>query len=190
LEQLSKYYNQRSSKQHDDAGSRSNALEDHHVIHAAVQARITVENLQQLLSDYPTNSCCKRDFFNFGVLPLHIAVTPHNDASAGEENDQDVARVKCILSAYPLGAKHLDLRGRLPLHHALLQRAEAEVIMLLIKTNPISLSLPFVPTKLETSDDVRSMTGFLPFHLSCCLDLSISVIFELIQSNPCCISIN
>uniref|UniRef100_A0A7S2HF85 Uncharacterized protein n=1 Tax=Helicotheca tamesis TaxID=374047 RepID=A0A7S2HF85_9STRA len=155
------------------------------VVHAAARLSLKPENLQQILSSFPTHLFHIRDMFNFGVIPLHIAAS-YAPPTTGAKMNNHTARVKLILSAFPLGAKYLDLRGRLPLHHALLHGADAEVITALIKANPNSLSLPFLPTESETNE-ISSMKGFLPFHMSCCLDLSCSAIFVLIQNNPSCV---
>ena len=146
-----------------------------YILHAAAKIKLSPQNTAQLITDYLDLISSKWD----GSLPLHFAT-----AAAGISDHME--RVKLFLHAHPDAIKRVDERGMLPLHIALVCGADFDVIKLLIEAFPPALDIPFLPRR-PVIDDLVPLIGLLPFHIACCQNYSLDVIFYLLLESPDCI---
>mmetsp|Transcript_26098 Transcript_26098/g.55065 ORF Transcript_26098/g.55065 Transcript_26098/m.55065 type:complete len:262 (+) Transcript_26098:184-969(+) len=151
------------------------------VLHAAAKLKVSPLNTMQLLRDYPEFirqkiSTRGQAALQAGSLPLHIA-------AAAMGNDQ-VDRLRPLLNAYPDAIRHTDERGMLPLQIALLHGADLDVTKLMTEAFPPSLGYPLLLRPTAVTEDLLPLVGLSPFHMACCCNCSLDVIFQLLASCP------
>lgn len=149
------------------------------VLHAAAKLNISPLNTKQLIKDYPDLVRETYPEGPNGSLPLHVAA-----AAIGSDH---VDRMKLYLNAYPGAVKLVDACGLLPMQIALIHGADFDVMKLLTEAFPPALEYPFLP-RPPVPEDLKPLVGLLPFHIACCRNYSLDVIFQLLVECPDCIS--
>ena len=145
------------------------------VLHAAAELRVSPYNTNQLIRDYGNLI----NHSHRGSLPLHLA--------AGAVGTDHIFRLNHFLTAYPKAVKQFDANGILPMQIALLSNAEYDVMELLVNSYPPVLTLPFFPRTDAVSEDIESLVGMQPFHIACCRNYSLDVIFKMLLEGPDCL---
>jgi len=149
-----------------------------HILHAAAKLKVSPLNSEQLIKDYPelVEHKYPEDSPN-GSLPLHLA-------AAAVGSDDHVDRVKVILRAYPDAIKLVNEHQLLPMQIALIYGADYDVMKLLIDAYQPALEFPFLPSSENIPTEFLPMTGMLPFHIACCRNYSLDIIFKLLVESP------
>ena len=148
------------------------------VLHAAAELKVSPQNITQLIRDYPDLIHQTYPKGPNGSLPLHLV-----SSAVGLDH---LERLKPFLSAYPDGVRRYDKNGVLPIQIALVYGADFDVIKLLIDSFPPVLACPFLPL-VRVSEDLNQLVGLLPFHIACCRNYSLNVIFQLLLGRPDCV---
>ncbi|KAL3791832.1 hypothetical protein HJC23_002463 [Cyclotella cryptica] len=145
------------------------------VLHAAAWLKVSPLNTMQLIRDYP--ELISHRFGPNGSLPLHIAAR-----AVGETHLQ---RLEPFLDRFPEASKCLDKHGLLPLHSALIQGANYDVVTRLLESYPDASKCIVLP-RSPVPKDLVPFVGMLPFHVSCCRS-SLDVIYSLLTHYPECL---
>jgi len=149
-----------------------------YILHAAAKLKVYPLNAEQLIKDYPelVEHKYPEDSPN-GSLPLHLA-------AAAVGSDDHVDRVKVILRAYPDAIKLVNEHQLLPMQIALIHGADYDVMKLLIDAYQPALEYPFFPSSDNIPTQFLPLIGMLPFHIACCRNYSLEVIFKLLVESP------
>ncbi|KAL7535127.1 hypothetical protein ACHAXR_006288 [Thalassiosira sp. AJA248-18] len=150
------------------------------VLHAAAKIRVSPLNTKQLIKDYPNfvRQTYPEDDPN-GSTPLHY--------SAAAVGSNQIDRLKPFLKAYPDAAKQVDEWGLVPMQIALIHGADFDVMKLLVDAYPPAIEYPLLP-RPPVSGELEPLVGLLPFHIACCRNYSLDVIFQLLLESPDSIS--
>ena len=144
-----------------------------YILHAAAKLKVSPLNTAQLIKDYPEHL---EDSPN-GSLPLHLA-------AAAVGSDDHVDRVKVFLNSCPDTIKQVNEHQLLPMQIALIHGADYDVIKLLIDAYQPALECQFLPSSDNIPTEFLPMIGMLPFHIACCRNYSLDVIFKLLVESP------
>jgi len=149
-----------------------------YILHAAAKLKVSPLNAEQLIKDYPelVEHKYPGDIPN-GSLPLHLA-------AAAVGSDGHVDRVKVFLNSYPDAIKLVNEHQLLPMQIALIHGADYDVMKLLIDAYQPALEFPFLPSSNNIPTEFLPMIGMLPFHIACCRNYSLEVIFKLLVESP------
>ena len=149
-----------------------------YILHAAAKLKVSPLNTEQLIKDYPelVHHSYPEDSPN-ASLPLHLA-------AAAVGSDDHVDRVKVILRAYPDAIKLFNEHQLLPMQIALIHGADYDVMKLLIDAYQPALEYPFLPSSETIPTEFLPIIGMLPFHIACCRNYSLAVIFTLLVESP------
>jgi len=168
----------RPSNSSDDAPhkrSRQGHIEDHrrpprpayrtfYQVHAAIACGASPPVVECILNRYPDQI---RKVDHLGRRPLHIALCSERSKSFTE------IFVNAIWRPFQEACFHHDQFGYLPLHLALMHRADFGILHCLLETNPSSGVEPIVP-----GSDV------LPLHMALRYECDVSTIFSLLRGDP------
>ena len=145
------------------------------VLHAAAKIMVSPLNMMQLIKDYPDLVLARYPEGSMGSLPLHYAA-----AAVGSNHSE---RLRPLLNAFPDAARQVDGRGLFPMQVALIHGAGLDVIRLLIQVYPPVLEMPLLPLS-PIPEVLAPLVGLLPFHIACCCNYSLDVIFSLLLECP------
>ena len=148
-----------------------------YILHAAAKLMVSPLNTEQLIKDYTELVQHKHPDDTNGSLPLHLAA-----AAVGGEDHVD--RVKVFLNSYPDAIKHVNEHQLLPMQIALIHGADYDVMKLLTDAYQPALEYPFLPSSETIPTEFLPMIGMLPFHVACCRNYSLNVIFTLLVESP------
>ena len=149
-----------------------------YILHAAAKLKVSPLNTAQLIKDYPelVHHSHPEDSPN-GSLPLHLA-------AAAVGSDDHVDRVKVFLNSYPDAIKLVNEHQLLPMQIALIHGADYDVMKLLIDAYQPALEFPFLPSSETFPTEFLPLIGMLPFHIACCRNYSLDIIFKLLIECP------
>ena len=149
-----------------------------YILHAAAKLKVSPPNTAQLIKDYPdlVHHSHPENSPN-GSLPLHLA-------AAAVGSDGHVDRVKVFLNSYPDAIKLVNEHQLLPMQIALIHDADYDVMKLLIDAYQPALEHPFLPSSESIPTEFLPLIGMLPFHIACCRNYSLDVIFTLLVESP------
>jgi len=149
-----------------------------YILHTAAKLKVSPLNSEQLIKDYPELVQHKHpeDSPN-GSLPLHLA-------AAAVGSDDHVDRIKVFLNSYPDAIKLVNEHKLLPMQIALIHGADYDVMKLLIEAHQPALEFPFLPSSETIPTEFLPLIGMLPFHIACCRNYSLYVIFKLLVESP------
>jgi ankyrin repeat protein len=138
-------------------------------LHAALETSASLQVLECVVNRHSEEQLTQAD--DFGKLPLHVAL----------EHCRSPGSVDLILDRiwkpYMAAASRRDYLGRLPLHLALLTRADSLLIKPLLEANPSS--------GVEYCDAVDPRFGDkLPIHVATENGCDLSTIFLLVKGDP------
>mmetsp|Transcript_34907 Transcript_34907/g.75367 ORF Transcript_34907/g.75367 Transcript_34907/m.75367 type:complete len:286 (+) Transcript_34907:67-924(+) len=184
------------------------------VLHAAAKIMVSPLNIALLIKDYPDFICQTYPEDPRGSMPLHFAAAAVGSDHLGrlrgfiraypaaiEHIDEcgmlpmqialvhgaDFDVMKLLIEAYPAAIERVDNRGMVPMQIALIHGADIDVMRLLIEVYPPALDQP-LHLRHPVSEDLEPLVGLLPFHIACCRNCSLDVIFQLLVESPDCVS--
>ena len=158
------------------------------VVHFLVKRDIVLKALRLLIVTNYHQALNSMDYQ--GALPLHIACK--------WQNWKVISSLQAIIPTLP-GVK-TTLRKCHPLQIALINfnhndtettvicsKYMDESVAVLLKANIDVLTLPYKPNPIE--DNECALIGFLPFHLACSKDFSLTGIYLILRSYPSAVSL-
>jgi len=184
------------------------------VLHAAAKIMVSPLNIALLIKDYPDFICQTYPEGPRGSMPLHFAAAAVGSDHLGRlrrfvsaypaaikhadecgmvpmqialVHGADFDVMKLLIEAYPTAIEHVDNRGMVPMQIALIHGADFDVVKLLTKTYPPALEYP-LRLRHPVSEDLEPLVGLLPFHIACCRNCSLDVVFQLFVESPDCVS--
>ena len=156
-------------------------------LHAALECGATHPVIEHLLKQYPEQV---KQRSGLGQFPLHLAVSNcrHNAEAAEETSSSSDGRTSIdrivdlvlsgILKKFPEAASMRDVYGRLPLHSALMSRADTRVIENLLSANPSS--------GIEPCGVMRPImfADALPIVMATEYDCDLGTVYALLRGDP------
>jgi len=116
----------------DEAESKLQSAKDSYMpLHSALACGAAPAIVQCILQKCSSDDLSKRD--DYGQLPLHLAA-----ASYSREEGEIQILIEKILKPYPEASMVKDVHGRLPLHVAVIAKADFRVLFALLDANPDS----------------------------------------------------
>ena len=154
-------------------------------LHAALECGAAYPVIEYMLKQHP-EQLKQRD--GLGQLPLHLAVSNCHGTSPVEEEVESSSStdgdaiidlvLDGVLKPFPEAAKMRDVYGRLPLHSALMSRADTRVIETLLSFNPSSGVQPCGVMRPATLADT------LPIIMAAEYGCDVGTVYTLLRGDP------